>query len=98
VRTVRWKLIHCTGKRFRNDGYETEDPIPGRYVRLYDLESDPGELRDVSAENPAVVAEMTERMLARFRETHPEAADEPAGSPQEVIDWYLRPRDESRGM
>jgi choline-sulfatase len=98
VRTSRWKFIHCTGKRFRNDGYETENPTPGRYVRLYDLEADPGELLDVSSDNPAVVSEMTELMLTRFRETHPEAADEPAGEPPEILDWYLRPRDESRGM
>ena len=98
VRTSRWKFTHCTGKRFRNDGYETDNPTPGRYVRLYDLEADPGELLNVSDENPAVVGEMTELLLRRFRETHPEAGDEPVGDPQEILDWYLRPRDESRGM
>jgi arylsulfatase A-like enzyme len=98
VRTARWKFTHCTGKRFRNDGYETDDPTPGRYVRLYDLDADPGELYDVAAANPAVVSETTDLLLTRFRQTHPEAADEPAGEPPDILDWYLRPRDESRGM
>jgi len=98
VRTRRWKFTHCTGKRFRNDGYETEDPTPGRYARLYDMEGDPGELVDVSTGNPAVVGQMTELLLARFRQTHPEAADEAAGDPRGILDWYLRPRDESRGI
>lgn len=99
VRTSSWTFIYCTGKRMRNDGYETEDPTPGRYTRLYDLETDPGEFTDVSASNPEVVRQMTTLLLTRFRETHPEAALEPTGgSAQDALDWYLRPRDVSRGM
>ncbi len=37
IRTEDWKFAYCSGKRFRKDGYETDDPTPGRYVRLYDL-------------------------------------------------------------
>jgi hypothetical protein len=40
---TRWKLVFCAGKRQRGDGYETDNPTPGRYVRLFDLENDPGE-------------------------------------------------------
>jgi hypothetical protein len=33
-------------------------------------------------------------MLKRFRTTHPEAASEPQRlSPEESLDWYVRPRD-----
>ena len=31
IRTARWKYIHCSGKRERTDGYETDNPTPGRY-------------------------------------------------------------------
>ena len=49
IRTARYKLIYCSGKRERTDGYKTDRPTPGRYLRLYDLRSDPGELKDVAA-------------------------------------------------
>src|SRR5262249_7788855 len=51
VRTKRWKYIFCSGKRKRGDGYETENPTPGRYIRLYDLAADPSELSDVAKNN-----------------------------------------------
>lgn len=90
VRTSRWKYIYCTGKRARTDGYEIDNPTPGRYQRLYDLKRDPGEFTDVAARNPKVVSEMKALLLDRFRKTHPEAQDEPAADP---LDYYLRPRD-----
>jgi choline-sulfatase len=94
VRTDRYKLIYCSGKRARGDGYITGNPTPGRYLRLYDLKNDPGEFTDVADRNPKVVARMEELLLRRFRETHPEAESEPPGLGREdSIDWYLRPRD-----
>jgi choline-sulfatase len=94
VRTGRYKLIYCSGKRARGDGYITENPTPGRYVRLFDLKNDGGEFTDVGAKNPAVVRHLEELLLRRFRETHPDAESEPAGLGREdAIDWYLRPRD-----
>lgn len=94
VRTGRWKYSHCSGKRKRTDGYETDHPTPGRTIRLYDLQADPGEFTDVAARHPAVVAELSRTMLERFRSTHPEAAAEPAGlATADSIEWYLRPRD-----
>ncbi len=94
IRTARYKFIFCSGKRERQDGYKTDNPTPGRYVRLYDLGTDPGEFTDVAARHPEVVAKLEALMLERFRKTHPEAASEPKGfSPGEAIEWYLRPRD-----
>ncbi|MFN3321867.1 MAG: sulfatase [Bryobacteraceae bacterium] len=94
IRTDRWKFIFCSGKRSRTDGYETDNPTPGRYIRLYDLKSDPGEFTDVAAKNPKAVAKMQSLLLDRFRTTHPEVEKEPGSlSREEAIEWYLRPRD-----
>jgi choline-sulfatase len=94
IRTPEWKFIHCSGKRERTEGYKTDNPTPGRYIRLYDLKKDPGEFTDVASKNPNVVAKLQSLMLKRFRDTHPDAAAEPAQLPAaDAIDWYLRPRD-----
>ena len=69
-------------------------PTPGRYRRLYDLASDPGEFSDVAAKNPDMVSRLEGLMLERFRGTHPEAGREPQRlSRAEAIEFYLRPRD-----
>ncbi len=44
----RFKLVVGTGRRRRQDGYVTDDPTPGPYVRLYDREADPNEDVDLS--------------------------------------------------
>lgn len=94
VRTNRWKLIFCSGKRARQDGYETDNPRPGRYLRLYDLRSDRGEFTSVARQNPRVVRELLGLALARFRATHPDAGREPKGlTPEESLEFYLPPRD-----
>ncbi len=93
IRTKRWKYIYCTGKRSRTDGYLTAKPTPGRYRRLYDLKSDPGEFTDLAARHPATVRALEEALLARFRSTHPDANQEPQGAREDALDFYLRPRD-----
>lgn len=94
VKTDRWKLIHCSGKRVRMDGYLTLDPIPGRYVSLFDQQADPEEFVNVASKHPDVVQQLSAEMLRVFRTTHPEASAEPNGlSSDDAIDWYLRPRD-----
>jgi choline-sulfatase len=93
IRTKRWKYIYCTGRRERTDGYKTDRPTPGRYRRLYDLAKDPGEFSDVAASQPSVVRSLEESLVARFRSTHPDARQEPKGSNQDALDFYLRPRD-----
>ncbi len=94
LRTRKWKYIFCSGKRKRGDGYETANPAPGRYIRLYDLEKDPGEFHDVAARNPKIVEQMENLVLKRFRDTHPDAAREPGSAArQDSIEFYVRPRD-----
>ncbi len=94
IKTREWKYILCSGKRARKDGYEIDDPTPGRYRRLYDLRNDPGEFTDVAPKHPEIVAKFEGLMLDRFRATHPDRASEPQRvSREEAIEFYLRPRD-----
>jgi arylsulfatase A len=94
VRTARCKFILCSGKRKRTDGYATDNPTPGPYVRLYDLKRDPGEFTNIAAKQPEVVRRLQSLMLDRFRRTHPESVQLPSGlNERESIEWFLRPRD-----
>jgi arylsulfatase A-like enzyme len=94
VRTPQWKYIFCSGRRKRTDGYETADPTPGRYRRLYDLKADPGEFTNVASKHPRIVDRLESLMLERFRTTHPEQAQEPPRlNRAEALEFYLRPRD-----
>lgn len=93
LRTATHKFIFCSGRRKRTDGYETDNPTPGRYVRLYDLKKDPAEITDIAPKHPKIVADMQRTMLERFHTTHPEASEEPRGTTEEKLEWYLRPRD-----
>jgi choline-sulfatase len=94
IRTSRYKFIQCSGKRKRDDGYVTDNPTPGRYIRLYDLEKDPGEFTDVAKKEPELVARFQKLMLDRFLKTHPEANEVPSQAEvADKIDWFLRPRD-----
>ena len=80
-----WKLIYTTGRRKRMDGYETDNPTPGKLVRLFDRRNDPGEFRNVASQHPALVQTLTHRLEQRFQATHPEGAL--------ALDNLLRPRD-----
>ena len=94
VRTERWKFVVCSGRRERGDGYKTDNPKPGRWTRLYDLKSDPGEFTDVAKKHPDIVKRMESLMLARFRQTHPDSEREDRrADAREAIEFYLPPRD-----
>jgi len=94
VRTKKWKFIFCSGKRARGDGYDIDTPTPGRYLRLYDLDKDPGEFTDVAKRNPKVVEQMENLVLDRFRKTHPDAEKEPQRlGREEAVEYYVKPRD-----
>jgi arylsulfatase A-like enzyme len=99
IRTAAHKFIFCSGRRERTDGYKTDHPTPGRYVRLYDLKKDPNEFSDVAGANPETVRRMKSLMLDRFRSTHPDVQTEPGNlGVDEAIEWYLRPRDAEAGV
>ncbi len=101
VRTGEWKFIFCSGKRERQDGYKTDNPTPGRYLRLYNLKKDPQELDNLAGKRgyEPVVETMKRYLLTRFLTTHPEAAQLPVElSRDERIEWFLRPRDTPEGF
>jgi len=96
VRSSRYKLVVGTGARRRQDGYVTDNPLPGPSERLYDLETDPGEttnLRDRPDLAP-VVADLRKRLLDRLSTTRKSNDRVPPGlSEIEAIRWCLVPRD-----
>jgi choline-sulfatase len=96
VRTSRFKLIVGTGRRLRQDGYQTGKPLPGPYQRLFDLVDDPGENRDL-ADDPrhrAVKDDLLHRMYQRLTTTREGLEPVPAGLAElEAIHWCLVPRD-----
>ena len=68
---TRFKLIVGTGRRLRQDGYQTGKPLPGPYQRLFDMVDDPGETRDL-ADDPrhqAVKDDLLRRMYLRMTTT-----------------------------
>ncbi len=94
VRAGRWKLIASSGKRAREDGYRTENPTPGRWRRLYDIEMDPLELRDLAAEpvRAGTIDELERILLETFESTAPASGKAPPGLARlEALDWYLVP-------
>ncbi|MGE5195654.1 MAG: sulfatase-like hydrolase/transferase, partial [Deltaproteobacteria bacterium] len=96
VRTERWKLVYTTGKRERRDGYTTGRPLPGRTIRLFDLEHDPDEMTSVAdrPENAPVVAGLTQKLADHLRRTarRPEQISQ-SGDVYTQIDQLLKPRD-----
>ncbi len=97
VRSARYKLIVCTGRRLREDGYQTAEPrLPGPYERLYDELADPDETTDLS-QDPAyasVKEALLERMYARMATTREGLEPIPPGlSRLAAIHWCLVPRD-----
>jgi choline-sulfatase len=99
VRMGRWKLIYSAGNRRRRDGYALGHALPGRSVRLYDLEHDPGETTDVAgrAENAAVAGELLALLVGHLRRTarHPVRAQE-AGDVHALLESYLPPWESRR--
>jgi choline-sulfatase len=94
IRSGRWKLVYCTGRRRRRDGYALDGPLPGRSVRLYDLEADPGEFVNVAGrtEHAALVAGLLRLLADHVRRSSPRPRLLPAGGGVfAVLDAGLQP-------
>jgi choline-sulfatase len=96
VRDKQWKLIYGTGNRARQDGYEIDNPTPGRYILLYDTVKDPHETTNL-ANDPAQADRVT-RMVHLLREHFELTARRPELLPQvandfTMLDACLQPRD-----
>ncbi len=91
IRTEEWKLIYCTGKLKRDDGYVADNPTPGRYRRLYHMVADPEEMKDVARDHPEIVRRLQRHLLDRLNETWPPSILLPAGlAEEEAIDFMLQ--------
>lgn len=91
-----WKYIFTTGKRDLGQGYSTGLGASGIVHRLYDLKNDPGEIKNIAHQesNRVHLTLMQNMMLARFLETHPNAAELPDMLTMEgKLVWFCEPRD-----
>ncbi len=48
IRDSRYKLVYTSGNRERKDGYATGRPSKRNLTKIYDLEADPGEHRNIA--------------------------------------------------
>ena len=96
IRDKDWKLIYERGVERRTDGYDTGGPLVPNKFRLYDMFSDPGEMKNV-ADDPAhaaVVKRMTDLLVdhlaktSRLPELIPTSTD-----PLTVLEFGVQSRD-----
>ena len=96
VRTDRFKLIVGTGRRDRQDGYQTGKPLPGPYQHLFDVVDDPDETNDLGdgPGHQAIKADLLHKMYLREISTRDGLEPAPPGLTElETIHWCLVPRD-----
>ena len=97
----RYKYIFTSGKRDLGQGYATGNPPTGILHRLYDLENDPNEAKDMSGEadyRPELERLQT-ALLNWFRETHPLAGSISSDfSLDEQISLYCEPLEAGNPM
>ncbi len=96
IRDERWKLVFERGVERRTDGYDTARPLVPHRLRLYDLQHDLAEMKNVAADaaNRATMKRLTDLLVehlvrtARQPELIPKGADAMA-----VLDFCVQSRD-----
>ena len=99
IRTDKYKFIFGTGKRLRQDGYQTGKPLPGMTKLLYDIEKDPAEMTNLASHltHKKLILEFEMEMLERLEPTHPAAKDIPPGlNIEQKLEYYLTWREEGK--
>ncbi|MEM8897443.1 MAG: sulfatase-like hydrolase/transferase [Bacteroidota bacterium] len=97
----RYKYIFTSGKRDLGQGYATGNPPTGILHRLYDLENDPHEAKDISreADYQVVLKRLQAALLKWFRDTHPLAGSISSDlSLDEQLSLYCEPLEEGDPM
>jgi choline-sulfatase len=97
LRTKKYKFIYSSGKRLRQDGYETGLPLPGRTRILFNIENDSEEMTNLAdfVEYADIVGQLEHEMLRRLEKTSPYARTIPPGlGVEDKLDWYLKSREE----
>lgn len=96
VRTERWAFMYGSGKRERQDGYATGKPLPGRTIKLFDMQNDPEQMTNLARrpEHKELVSDLTARLIEHLRTTarQPELIPR-AEDPYELLDFLVQPRD-----
>ena len=92
-----WKYVFTTGQADLGLGYATGEGPSGILHKLYNLETDPNETRNVAnlPEHANIVSRLQQEMIRIFLETHPHAGKLPSGeSMEDTLGWFCQPMDE----
>ncbi|MEM6767844.1 MAG: sulfatase-like hydrolase/transferase [Bacteroidota bacterium] len=101
VNDGRYKYIFTSGKRDLGQGYATGNSPTGILHRLYDLENDPTEGRNIAHEPAAQKAleRLQAALLRWFRDTHPLADSIPKDLPlDEQLSLFCEPMEKGNPM
>ena len=99
VRDQRWKLVFIRNKRRRTDGYDSERPLKGHTLRLFDLVNDPGEFTNLAdrPEHRGRVEQYVGHLIDFLRRTSrlPQEIPE-TDDPMQILDHCSQPHDVGR--
>lgn len=96
LRDARYKLIYTRGKMERRDGFMADAFREGRKIKLFDLQQDPGETKNVAGDtvHRDRIEAMKKEMLARFALSLPGGIGLPDDAPiEDKLDLLLIPRE-----
>ncbi len=98
IRDGRWKLVYERGQRRRDDGYDHGRELTGPRLRLFDLQNDPEENRDLAPSrdeaNQTKLRQLRTLMVAHLKSTARVREGEPAADDEmKLLDFHAQPRD-----
>jgi choline-sulfatase len=99
VRDQRWKLVFIRNKRRRTDGYDSERPLKGHTLKLFDLANDPGEFTNLAGrpEHRGRVDRYVGQLIDFFKRTSRLPDEIPdTDDPMQILDYCSQPRDVGR--